>query len=138
MIISFFLRDHSRIIVHGDRRCVASQSSNPKTELTCVNRSPTTPTSPPPPPPTTIPPKKQILEQSKGPIFLDQLPSNVGTKTLNIIIIITIIIIIIIIIIITSKYSSYQNVFRLQVPVHNFQRMYESQTIGDLSCPLEL
>lgn len=44
MIISFFFRDHSRIIIHGDRRCVANQSSNPKTELTCVNRSP-----PPPP-----------------------------------------------------------------------------------------
>ena len=130
MIISFFLRDHSRIIVHGDRRCVASQSSNPKTELKCVNRSPTTPTFPPPPPPSPPPKKKQILEQSKGPIFLDQLPSNVGTKTLNIIIII--------IIIIASKYSSYQNVFRLEVLVHNFQRMYESQTIGDLSCPLEL
>ena len=82
MIISFFFRDHSRIIIHGDRRCVANQSSNPKTELTCVNRSPT-----PPPPNTTKKKtksqqnKKQILEQSRGPIFLDQLPSNVLTKT---------------------------------------------------------
>ena len=43
---------------------------------------------PPPPPPTppkkktkTQQNKKQILEQSRGPIFLDQLPSNVLTKT---------------------------------------------------------
>ena len=43
---------------------------------------------PPPPPPNTTKKKNktkqnktQILEQSGGPIFLDQLPSNVLTKT---------------------------------------------------------
>ena len=85
MIISFFFRDYSRIIIHGDRRCVANQSSNPKTELTCVNRSPTPPPTPPRPQhhqkkTKTQRNKKQILEQSRGPIFLDQLPSNVLTK----------------------------------------------------------
>ena len=61
--ISFFFRDYSRIIIHGDRRCVANQSSNPKTELTCVNRSP--------PPNTTKKKTKQKtdLRTIKGSYF---------------------------------------------------------------------
>ena len=82
MIISFFFRDYSRIIIHGDRRCVANQSSNPKTELTCVNRSPT-----PPPPQHHQKKNKNTTKQKtdlrtiKGSYFSGSvIPSNVLRK----------------------------------------------------------